>query len=67
MLDRFVSDRRKRRHAEIEALDQLDELVQQTFEKLKAPGDVERVREKPLAAGAGIEYSTLPSSGDESG
>jgi hypothetical protein len=94
-VDRIISERRKRRLAEIEAqklmilkatmrtvqdivnnflnnlvlfemeaktkvprhwLDQLDEVTQQTYLKLKALGDVESVQEKPLAAGLGIDY-----------
>jgi hypothetical protein len=38
------------------SLDSIEELSQQTYQKLKALGDLESVRETPLATGAGIEY-----------
>ena len=37
-----------------------EELIHQTSQKLKALGDLESVREKPLAIGVGIEYPETP-------
>jgi hypothetical protein len=39
-----------------EMLDSLDDTVQQIARQLKAIGDVESVREKPLGGGVGIDY-----------
>jgi len=44
------------------AFEQLDELARQTYEKLKALGDLQEVRECSLAVGAGIEYPQRVSS-----
>ncbi len=101
IVDRFLSARRKRHQAEVEAqklktlkatmrtvqdivnnflnnlmlfeieaaavmpdgsLEPLQELIQQTSQKLTALGDLESVREIPLAVGVGIDYAaTSPS------
>jgi hypothetical protein len=102
MIDRFISDWRNQREAEVQklrtlqatmrtvqdivnnflnnlllvqmemegivprhCLDELDQMVWETHNKLKALGDVESVREKPLAVGSGIEYPELPTSGND--
>ena len=39
------------------SLDTIEGLIQDTYQKLKALGDLESVREIPIAAGVGIEYS----------
>jgi hypothetical protein len=41
------------------SLDALEELAQQTYQKLKALGDLESVRETPLTSGVGKESRTL--------
>jgi hypothetical protein len=39
------------------SLDTIEELIQDTYQKLKALGDLESVREIPIATGVGIEYA----------
>ena len=43
------------------ALDPLEKMIHDTTRKLKALGDLESVREKPLAMGLGIDYAENPS------
>jgi hypothetical protein len=41
------------------SLEPLEQLIQETFRKLKSLGDIESVREKPLASGVGIDYTEI--------
>jgi hypothetical protein len=41
----------------------LDELIQQTSNKLKALSDLDATPEKQMAAGMGIEYEVIKSKG----
>ena len=41
------------------SLDPVEELIQQTHQKIKTLGDLESVQEKPLASGVGIEYMEI--------